>query len=120
MTDLSCTYAPSDSHEKKYFDFLWDVANNRPPGSDPSGQGELGGAAAVGFLQRSGVDKGFLKQIWSFSTPGSTMNLQQFYVAMRFIAMIQSGEMPISKGTINRYYDAPLYSQTPNKSYCLF
>ena len=98
MEGQDCAYMPSDATEKRYFDYLWDIANNRAPGSDPSGQGELAGMPAVTFLQRSGVDKGFLKQIWTFSTPSATMNLPQFYVAMRFIAMIQCGEMPITKG----------------------
>jgi hypothetical protein len=93
-------YAPQSDHEKAYFDFLWDVANSRPPSAPGSVNltGELSGLAAVTFFQRSGVDKGFLKQIWSLSTPSATMNAHQFYVALRFIAMIQNGEMPISKG----------------------
>jgi hypothetical protein len=92
-------YYPQNDHERIYFDYLWDVANTRQPilGS-PNLVGELSGLAAVTFFQRSGVDKGFLKQIWSLSTPSATMNIHQFYVALRFIAMIQNGEMPITKG----------------------
>lgn len=93
-------YLPQNPVEKGFYDYLWDVANNRQPGSDPSGAGELSGAAAVQFLTRSSVDRGFLKQIWSLSTPSSTMNLPQFYTALRFITMIQNGEIPISKGMI--------------------
>jgi hypothetical protein len=89
-------YTPKISAEKAYYDYLWDVANNRPTGGDPSV--ELSGLAAVNFFQRSGVDKGFLKQIWSMSTPSATMNSYQFYTALRFITMIQNGEIPISPG----------------------
>lgn len=53
---------------------------------------------AVQFFQRSSIDRGFLKQIWSLSTPSATMSLGQFYTALRFITMIQNGEIPISKG----------------------
>ncbi len=91
-------YVPQSPAEKQYFDFLWDVANNRPPGSDPTGSSELSGAMAVQFFQRSSIDRGFLKQIWSLSTPSATMSLGQFYTALRFITMIQNGEIPISKG----------------------
>jgi hypothetical protein len=94
-----CNYIPQDAIERSYFDYLWDVANNRQPGSQQVGGEELSGIAAVTFFQRSGVDKGFLKQIWSLSTPSATMNLLQFYVALRFIALIQNGALPISKGS---------------------
>jgi hypothetical protein len=97
---MSTDYSPQNEQEKNYFDYLWDIANSRQP--SPPGQtnvtGELSGLAAVTFFQRSGVDKGFLKQIWSLSTPAATMNINQFYVALRYLAMIQNGEMPISRG----------------------
>ncbi len=101
-TGSSEIYFPSSEHEKNYFDYLWDVANNRTPSAPGTTTltGELSGLAAVTFFQRSGVDKGFLKQIWSLSTPVATMNAHQFYVALRFIAMIQNGEMPISRGIV--------------------
>lgn len=95
------SYIPQTALEKQFFDYLWDVANNRVPGSDPNGaSGDLSGATAVQFFQRSSVDRGFLKQIWSLSTPAGTMNIQQFYTALRFITMIQNGEIPISKGKL--------------------
>lgn len=90
------SYVPQNPHEKAYFDMLWEIANNRPVLGDPSA--ELAGLTAVNFFQRSGVDKGFLKQIWSLSTPAATMNANQFYSALRYIAMIQNGEIPISAG----------------------
>ncbi len=94
-------YIPADAFERKYFEYLWDVANNRTPGTGDAfnnSQGELSGLAAVTFFQRSRLDKGFLKQIWTLSTPAATMNQPQFFVALRFIAMMQNGEIPISKG----------------------
>ncbi|RYH15899.1 hypothetical protein EON65_30975 [archaeon] len=93
---MSASYVPHNAAEKAYFDRLWDVANNRPVAGDPTV--ELVGQLAVQFFQRSGVDKGFLKQIWTMSTPGATMNVSQFHTALRYVAMIQNGEIPISPG----------------------
>lgn len=90
MSVLDGQYTPVNPREKGYFDYLWSVAN-------PGNPGDLSGKSAVSFFQRSGVNVGFLKQIWSLSTPVATMNLQQFYTALRYITMIQSGELPISK-----------------------
>jgi hypothetical protein len=107
-------YVPHAPSERQYFDYLWDIANNRAPGNDPSGQGELSGAAAVQFFQRSSVDRGFLKQIWSLSTPSATMSLHQFYTALRLITMIQNGEIPISKermiATLNEQLSLPKFT----------
>jgi hypothetical protein len=95
-------YKPTDPLEWKYYQYLWDVAHKRPqPGQgDPvvSSQGELSGLDAVTFFMRSNVDKGFLKQIWTMSTSGASMNMFQFFVALRFITMLQNGEIPINKG----------------------
>ena len=93
---MSAFYVPQNATEKAYFDRLWDVANNRAVGGDLTV--ELLGQPAVQFFQRSGVDKGFLKQIWTMSTPGATMNVSQFHTALRYVAMIQNGEIPISPG----------------------
>lgn len=95
---LEMAYIPQNAVEKSYYDMLWDIANNRPALSDPNA--ELSGRTAVEFFQRSGVDKGFLKQIWSLSTPTSSMNVLQFYVALRLITMIQNGEIPLSIGSV--------------------
>lgn len=98
MADTTtCVYVPQSSLEAQYFAYLWSVAN---PNVDKSGdEGLLGGQAAVNFFRLSGVDTGFLKQIWNLSTHTSTMNAQQFFTALRFVAMIQNGAFPISKGT---------------------
>lgn len=84
-------YFPQNPIEKGYYEYLWSVAN-------PSGEA-LGGKMAVTFFQRSGVDMGFLKQIWSLSTPVATMTIAQFFTALRYITMIQNGEIPINQGT---------------------
>jgi hypothetical protein len=88
---MSADYIPQLQAEKGYYDLLWTIAN-------PSKGAELGGAAAVTFFQRSGVDIGILKQIWSLSTPLATMTLPQFYTAVRLITMFQNGEIPLNKG----------------------
>jgi hypothetical protein len=89
-------YIPQSPAEKQYYDFLWSVVN----GNNQLNGGEvLTSLEAFQLLKRSSVDRGFLKQIWSLSTPGSTMNVNQFFAALRFITMIQNGEIPLSKGT---------------------
>lgn len=85
-------YTPQNQIEKEYFDYLWYYHANINYQNEPL----LGGQNAVKFFQLSGVDKGFLKQIWGLSTPLATMDIYQFYIALRFITMIQNGEFPIS------------------------
>ncbi len=84
-------YIPQNPVEKGYYEYLWTTAN-------PSGDA-LSGKAAVQFFQRSGVDLGILKQIWTLSTPSASMNVNQFFVALRFITMYQNGEIPLTHGT---------------------
>ncbi len=76
--------------EKSYYDLLWTTAN-------PTGGSDLGGAAAVAFFKRSGIDTGILKQIWGYSTTGATLNINQFYSALRYIVMVQNGDFPINR-----------------------
>ena len=83
-------YTPASAAERAHYDGLWSAAN-------PGGGGDLSGLQAVTFFKQSGVDLGILKQIWSFSTPIATMNMPQFYNALRYITMFQQGELPISK-----------------------
>lgn len=84
-------YIPQNPAEQYFYDALWKYAN-------PAGEGELSGKAAVTFFQMSGVDIGILKQIWSLSTPTASMNREQFNSAIRYITMMQQGEIPLSKG----------------------
>jgi len=72
--------------------------------SNPLGLKELSGATAVPFFQKSQVDKGILKQIWTLSC-GHTLNMtkEQFFTAIRFIVLVQNGELPITVGNENIY-----------------
>jgi hypothetical protein len=100
-------YAPQNPAELHYYNTLFGFATN-------GAGGELGGAEAVRFFKTSGVDVGFLKQIWALSTQGATMNVHQFYTAMRFLTMIQNGEFPISKGKGASRYHRTLFSACTN------
>ena len=87
-----CPVYTPDAQELVIYDALWRAAN-------PSGTPDLSGHAVVPFFLQSKVDKGILKLIWTLSCgPTRVMNKAQFYTAIRFIVMVQNGEMPISKG----------------------
>ena len=86
---MEFNYVPRSEAELAHFDGLWAAASN--------GAKELSGLQAVTFFKQSGVDLGILKQIWGFSTPTATMNLAQFYNALRYICMFQQGDLPIQK-----------------------
>ena len=74
-------YTPRHPVELAVYEGLWKVVN-------PSQGPEIGGGAAVEFFRKSGVDSGILKQIWGLSTPVATMNVKQFFSALRYIAMV--------------------------------
>lgn len=86
-------YQPRNLTERTIYEQLWHVAN-------PSGSGELGGAAAVDFFTKSKIEPSILKQIWALSTPFSTMTMPQFFAALRYILLVQNNLVPISKGII--------------------
>lgn len=86
-------YVPQNPIELQYYTHLFRIAN-------PEGSAELGGQAAVTFFNQSGVDIGILKKIWSMSTQSATMNIHQFFTALRLIAMSQNGEFPVTKGKL--------------------
>lgn len=88
-------YVPGHPIERAYYEQLWATAN--PEGASAAGS-VLAGQLAVPFFQRSGVDTGILRQIWSLSTPSAAMNKEQFFSALRYICMVQNGDIPISKG----------------------
>jgi len=101
-------FTPSQQ-DKPIYDFLWTAAfqtNNIPIANEI-------GAPAVHFLKRSGVDTGILKQIWSLSTPNPTMNINEFYTAIRYIVMFQNGEKPLTKerliSTANEKFEPPKF-----------
>ena len=81
-------YVPTIAETAGYHE-LWTIAN-------PGGT-ELGGAAAVAFFKKSGVDAGILRQIWALCSPTAGMNSAQFYNALRYITMVQNGDFPLSK-----------------------
>ena len=87
-------YSPRSPEEKHIYDFLWHHVS-------PQGEA-IAGAAAVTFFRESRVDGGFLKQIWSLSTPVATMNRDQFNSALRYLTMVQNGEFPISKERLTK------------------
>ena len=87
-------YTPRSPEEKHIYDFLWHHVS-------PNGEA-IAGAAAVTFFRESRVDGGFLKQIWSLSTPVATMNREQFNSALRYLTMVQNGEFPISKERLTK------------------
>jgi hypothetical protein len=87
---MSVNYNPQVPTEKVYYDLLWTTAN-------PSKALELGVTAALTFFQLSGIKMRILKKILSLSAPHSTMNLPQFYTAVRLIAMLQKN-IKLSKG----------------------
>jgi len=87
-------YTPRSPEEKHIYDFLWHHVS-------PNGEA-IAGAAAVTFFRESRVDGGFLKQIWSLSTPVATMNREQFNSALRYLTMVQNGEFPVSKERLTK------------------
>ena len=71
------TFEP-DNEDRPMFEFLWQAAN-------PQGLADLPGATAVPFFQKSQIDKGILRQIWTLSC-GQTLNMTkpQFFTAIRY------------------------------------
>ena len=67
----------------------------------PNGSEELGGREAVAFLQRSGLDKSILKAIWSAANlrGGATLNVREFVIAMRLVALTQTDSLPQERVT---------------------
>ena len=118
MSSEEYSFVPSLA-EKSYYDLLWATAN-------PTGGSDLGGAAAVAFFRRSGIDTGILKQIWGYSTAGATLNVSQFYSALRYIVMVQNGDFPINRERLHtsatvdlglpKFKDIPLPNIAPVKN----
>lgn len=66
-------------------------------------------AAAVAFLSNSGFDNGVLGMIWTtadVNEPKGTLDKQEFFVALKLIAVKQAGESA-SMDNINRKTDLP-------------
>jgi hypothetical protein len=65
---------------------------------NPADEELIGGQAAVEFFLTTGLEINLLKEIWSISSPDDKMDISQFYVALRLIAMYQSGERELCAG----------------------
>lgn len=73
--------------EEKIYNGLW----KRAPGSDT---GSSAAGACAPFLASSGLDKKVLAHIWNFSDilePKGQLSQQEFFVALKLIALKQSG-----------------------------
>jgi hypothetical protein len=86
-----CVYVPRSRRESNYYDMLWCELN-------PTEDELVGGQVAVEFFLTTGLDIGLLKKIWALSSPDDKMDINQFYAALRFIAMYQSGERELTAG----------------------
>jgi hypothetical protein len=84
-------YYPADPTERKVYEQLWHAA-------DTDGNGSIGGHKAVVFLKKSGLEVDVLREIWSLSTTSAAINQPEFFTALRYITLVQSGEWPMSKG----------------------
>jgi hypothetical protein len=67
--------------ERGFYSNMWSTAN-------VSNDSKLGGAEAVNFFKKSGLDMGKLKEIWLIAAQTSAENVtkEEFYVALRLIA----------------------------------
>ena len=83
------TYYYPNPNEKAFYDKLWSRA--------PVENEVVQGVGAVEFLRKSSLELTVLKQIWALSTQVGTMNKDQFFVALRLIALYQHG-VPLSQG----------------------
>ena len=94
-------YTPS-SIEAEYFEALWQVA-------DSLKQGKLQGGAAVQFFQLSGLQKTVLRAVWNIADAKQQhfLTRREFTVAMRLIAMAQSG-LTITASEFTRLGNTPL------------
>lgn len=95
-------YSPQYPEEQKYFDLLWQISlRGASCGDVESAEGSssdselLSGNAAVQFLNKSNVGTSYLEIVWSMCTPTDTMSKRQFYTALRYICMIQNGNIPL-------------------------
>jgi hypothetical protein len=113
------TYAPTFPPERAYFESLWQAAN---PNRDEIFPGQL----AVPFFQKSELDIALLRQvdptllplidlcqIWSLSTVANVMKKENFFTALRFIAMAQNGDLNLTKGGRDPFSSSSSCSPVP-------
>ncbi|CAM9611224.1 unnamed protein product [Scytosiphon promiscuus] len=91
----SVVWEPSTRKEAAYYDKLFGVV-------DRDKTSTLDGKETVQFLSLSGLSKTQLKNVWSVAiSPGqAVLQRQDFYVAMRAVALAQNGEVTISRERI--------------------
>ncbi|OQS06521.1 hypothetical protein THRCLA_01439 [Thraustotheca clavata] len=89
-------WTPPSPLEKSYYDALFTLADEERTGS-------IGGRNAVLFFSKSGLDKTILREIWTIADArqASQLGVEDFYIAMRLIAMAQQGQ-PV---TIQRFQE---------------
>lgn len=75
---------------------------------DNNNQGIIMGKPAANFMKTSGLDKNILKKIWLIAAQNSNsqMDKEEFFVAMRLIALAQNN-MPFSEENIEKNYPIP-------------
>ncbi|CAM9710852.1 unnamed protein product [Ectocarpus fasciculatus] len=88
-------WEPSTQKEIAYYDKLFGVV-------DRDDTSTLDGKEAVQFLGHSGLTKAQLKDVWSVAcSPGqAVLQRQDFYVAMRAVALAQSGGSTITRARV--------------------
>ena len=80
-------YQPITAIERKVYEEFWKLAN-------PEQAPNLNGIRAAAFFRQSMLDDKVLKAVWDLSTERSQSGiivLSQFYTALRFISLLQSG-----------------------------
>jgi hypothetical protein len=111
-------YFPQYLEEQKYFDLLWKISlKGASRGDVETAEGSfsdselLSGKAAVQFFNGSNVGTSYLEIIWTMCTPTDTMSKRQFYTALRYICMIQNGNIPLcikERMTLDRHLNIGL------------
>lgn len=88
-------WSPVHPEERAYYDQLFVIA-------DIMKAGAIAGQAAVAFFSRSGLDTGILKQVWDVADCKQKYQLEKedFYVAMRLIAMAQAGHQQLNRESL--------------------
>ncbi|CAM9215021.1 unnamed protein product [Ectocarpus sp. 4 AP-2014] len=88
-------WEPSTQKEIAYYDKLFGVV-------DRDNTSTLDGKEAVQFLGLSGLTKTHLKDVWSVAcSPGqAVLQRQDFYVAMRAVALAQNGDSTVNRETV--------------------
>ena len=89
------------NEEKGFFSNLFDMV-------DENSLGRLEGKAAANFLKKSGLPKDILKKIWIISakTDPSKIERDEFYIALRLIALAQNN-MDCSEESIRLNHPIP-------------